>query len=141
MNPGLILAAGGSEDGLILLHQVLVHLGHSVVLAGSSDELVSQAARHRPDAIVLDLQMEGEDLGDTLRALATKGWAATTPVIALSELAQLSVSATRFATVVPKPIVLPTLAAAIEGCLTPGAIPTDPRGAAADEISLAFVGG
>ena len=125
MRPSLILAADGSESGLTLLHQVLVHLGHSVVLAATGGEAVTQAARHRPDAIVLDLQLDGEDPLNTLRALATRGWAATTPVIALADAMAGPIPQGRFASVVRKPIVLPVLAAALQRCLRPEVVPLE----------------
>ena len=123
MKPRLILAADGSEKGLTLLHQVLVHLGHSVVLAATGHEVVAQAARHRPDAILLDLRLDGGDPMMTMRALATQGWAATTPVIALADAAAAPIPGARFAAVVQKPIVLATLAAALQRCLPDDAAP------------------
>ena len=125
MRPSLILAADGSERGLTLLHQVLVHLGHSVVLAATGAEAVAQAARHRPDVIVLALQLDGEDPLNTLRALATRGWAATTPVIALADATVFSIPRAPFAAIVPKPIVLPILAAALQRCLRPEVVPLE----------------
>lgn len=117
MKPRLILVADSSERGLTLLHQVLVHLGYSVVLAASGNEAVAQAARHRPDAILLDLHLDEGEPMTTLRALATHGWAATTPVIALADAATAPIPSARFAAVVQKPIVLDALARVLEGCL------------------------
>jgi CheY-like chemotaxis protein len=116
MNPRLILAIDACERRLTVLHQVLVHLGHVVVLASTAAEAVSQSARHHPDAILLDLRVDGTDGRHTLRGLATDGWAATTPVIALADDAAAPRSGHPFSAVVRKPILLPDLAAALERC-------------------------
>ena len=120
MDSKLILVVDDTEATLILLHQVLVHLGHSVVLASSAAEAISQANRHRPDLILLDLEMEGEDPRDTLRGLATDGFAATTPVVGLSNVErpdaemQVGISA-----ILRKPVVLPALMRTLERALAP----------------------
>ena len=85
MEPKLILVVDDAEPTLVLLHQVLVHLGHSVVLASNGAEAIRQAQRHRPDLVLLDLEIEGEDPRETLRGFAREGWAATTPVIGLAD--------------------------------------------------------
>jgi CheY-like chemotaxis protein len=122
MDAKLILAVDDSEPTLILLHQVLLHLGFRVVLANNGREAVQQAARHRPDLILLDLQMPGEDARETMRALAWEGWAAATPVLGLAERPEdEELAAETFAGVVRKPIVMPALVRALEKCL--GRIP------------------
>ena len=120
MEPKLILVVDDAEPTLVLLHQVLVHLGHSVVLASNGAEAIRQAQRHRPDLVLLDLDIEGEDPRETLRGLAREGWAATTPVVGLAEGVR-AVEAVQpgFAAFVRKPVVLPALIEALRHCLAP----------------------
>ena len=116
MNQRLILAVDGSEQGLILLHQVVVHLGYPVVLAGDDREVVTQAARHRPAAIVLGLHGDGRQSIGALRGLATEGWAATTPLVVIADGWCAPEVRARARAVMQRPIALPALAAALRGC-------------------------
>jgi CheY-like chemotaxis protein len=118
MEPKLILAVDDAEPVLIVLHQVLLHLGHRVVLASNGSEAVAQAARHLPDLILLDVHMPGEDPRETMLALAREGGAGNTPVIALvGGDGEQTVSPDGFAGVVRKPIAMPALVRALEKCL------------------------
>lgn len=113
MKTKLILVIDDAEPSLILLHQVLVHLGHSVVLASNGAEAIRQADRHRPDLIFLDLDMAGEHPRDTLRGLAREGWAATTPVIGLSSQDSEETHG-GLSAFLRKPVVLPELVRVLE---------------------------
>lgn len=116
MDQSVVLAIDGCEERLVLLHQVLVHLGIPVVLASDGQEAVAQAARHRPVAIVMGMRHDGGEAMATLRALATDGWAATTPLVAIVESLPVSPVAARAVAVVQRPIVLRELAEALRGC-------------------------
>lgn len=116
MDQRLVLAVDSCEKRLVLLHQVLVHLGFPVVLANGGEEAVAQAARHRPAAIVMGMGTGGGEAMGTLRALATHGWAAITPVIAVVEGRPAAAVAARVAAVVQQPIVLRELSEALNGC-------------------------
>jgi CheY-like chemotaxis protein len=121
MDPKLILVVDDAEPTLILLHQVLLHLGHKVVLASNGQEAVAQAARHRPDLILLDVRIPGEDPRETMRSLAREGWAATTPVVALSPKgADDAALGDGYAGIVRKPVALPALVSTLRGCFDSG---------------------
>lgn len=121
MDPKLILVVDDAEPTLILLHQVLLHLGHKVVLASNGNEAVAQAARHRPDLILLDVRIPGEDPRETMRSLAREGWAATTPVVALSPREEDDAAlGDGYAGVVRKPVALPALVSTLRSCFEHG---------------------
>jgi CheY-like chemotaxis protein len=121
MDPKLILVVDDAEPTLILLHQVLLHLGHKVVLASNGREAVAQAARHRPDLILLDVRIPGEDARETLRSLARDGWAATTPVVALAPKGQEDAAlGDGYAGIVRKPVALPALVSTLRSCFDGG---------------------
>jgi CheY-like chemotaxis protein len=123
MDPKLILVVDDAEPTLILLHQVLLHLGHKVVLASNGSEAVAQAARHRPDLILLDVRIPGEDPRETMRRLAREGWALTTPVVALSPKDGDEVTiGDGYAGVVRKPVALPALVSTLRSCLEAGRV-------------------
>lgn len=121
MDSKLILVVDDAEPTLILLHQVLLHLGHKVVLASNGHEAVAQAARHRPDLILLDVRIPGEDPKETIRSLAREGWAATTPVVALAPRGEDDVAlGDVYSGVVRKPVALPALVSTLRSCLEHG---------------------
>ena len=121
MDAKLILVVDDAEPTLILLHQVLLHLGHKVVLASNGQEAVAQAARHRPDLILLDVRIPGEDPRETMRSLARDGWAATTPVVALSPREEDDATlGDGYAGIVRKPVALPALVSTLRSCFERG---------------------
>lgn len=125
MEPQLILVVDDAEPTLILLHQVLVHLGHSVVLATGRAEAVALAAQHHPGIILLDVAIPGEDVEETLRALRRDGWAATTPIIAVTENGDDGAALpAQFAGSVRKPIVMRSLVSALEQSLASRVAPS-----------------
>lgn len=84
MSDRLILVVDDSEYYLVLLHQVLGHYGYQVALASSGEEALAQAARLRPDLILLDVAMPGMDGYRTLERLRRTEATAQIPVVALT---------------------------------------------------------
>lgn len=73
-----VLAVDDREDGRELLSVVLGRVGADLRVAGSAREALEHLDAWRPDVVVLDIQMPGEDgyslLGRIRAVEATRGW-------------------------------------------------------------------
>jgi CheY-like chemotaxis protein len=122
---GHILVAEDNEANQMLIRLVLAKLGHSCDLASDGVEAVRMAAQGDYRLIILDRRMpsmDGEEAARRIRALG--GSLASIPMIGLTadvtEDARASFAAAGVMTVLPKPIVIARLAAAIDAALAIG---------------------
>ena len=82
---------------------------------------LQQAIELMPDLILLDVRIPGEDPRETMRSLAREGWAATTPVVALSPREEDDAAlGDGYAGVVRKPVALPALVSTLRSCFEHG---------------------
>jgi len=115
-----ILVVDDNEDTLRLIDRVLQSGGYDTVLARSGAEAESLAESLRPDAVILDVMMPGQDGWDTLQNLLNRPTTAGIPVVICTVLAAkrlaLSLGATAFVT---KPVgegaLLATLSQILDG--------------------------
>lgn len=89
LDPGLlrgrhVLVIDDDDDARDLLHAVLEYCGASVMSAESARAALATLGRLRPDVVVCDLVMPGDDGYALLRALRTRAAVRTVPVIALT---------------------------------------------------------
>ena len=54
-----VLVADDEKDTVTTLEAILVHEGHSVFGVYKGPEAIAQAKRHKPDAVILDIDMPG----------------------------------------------------------------------------------
>jgi CheY-like chemotaxis protein len=57
--PLRIIVADDERDTVVTLEAILLHEGHSVVGVYKGPEALVQARRHKPDAMILDIDMPG----------------------------------------------------------------------------------
>ena len=82
--PPLILVVDDNEAGLLLVRTVLELEGFLVQTAGSSQEVQEQLNAHRPDLILMDVQLPGQDGLSLTRQLKADPETAAIPVAALT---------------------------------------------------------
>jgi CheY-like chemotaxis protein len=80
----LILVVEDNPANQMLVQAVLELDGYSVVLAASADEALEQIARARPDLILMDVQLPGQDGLSLTRRLKSDPATAAIPVVALT---------------------------------------------------------
>jgi two-component system cell cycle response regulator DivK len=84
---GVVLVVEDNERNLKLVRDVLVFAGFTVLEAGTGEEGVAMARRHRPDVVLMDLQLPGMDGTEALRLLRSTPDTAALTVVALTALA------------------------------------------------------
>jgi CheY-like chemotaxis protein len=57
--PLRIVVADDDKDTVVTLEAILLHEGHSVFGVYKGSDVIAQAKRHKPDALVLDIDMPG----------------------------------------------------------------------------------
>ncbi len=57
--PLRIIVADDERDTVVTLEAILLHEGHSVFGVYKGPEAIAQAKRHKPDAVILDIDMPG----------------------------------------------------------------------------------
>ena len=82
--PPLILVVDDNEAGQLLVRTVLELEGFLVQTAGSSQEVLEQLNAHRPDLILMDVQLPGQDGLSLTRQLKADPETAAIPVAALT---------------------------------------------------------
>jgi len=82
----LVLIVDDDEDLRFLARKALVHAGHTVLEAGSGEEGLSLIEIHKPDLLLLDLNMPGMNGFEVLRRLRTRETGRPLPVIVLTAL-------------------------------------------------------
>ena len=79
-----ILVVDDDAGARELLHAVLEYCGAQVLSADSARGALASLGRNRPDVIVCDLVMPGDDGYALMRALRTRAAVRTVPVLALT---------------------------------------------------------
>jgi CheY-like chemotaxis protein len=80
----LILVVDDNEAGQLLARSVLEMEGFRVDTAGSSQEVLQQLKAHRPDLILMDVQLPGQDGLTLTRQLKSDPATAGIPIVALT---------------------------------------------------------
>ena len=79
-----ILVVDDSEDMRDLLQRLLERAGYHVVLAEDGQASLTQAKRHHPDLVLMDLSLPDMDGWEAVRHLRKMREFATTPIIAVT---------------------------------------------------------
>lgn len=87
MNGSRVLVVEDNERNLKLVRAVLEHAGFEVREAGTTDDALVEAIAHRPDLVLMDLQLPGPDGVAGLAALRAHPDTRDVPVVALTALA------------------------------------------------------
>jgi CheY-like chemotaxis protein/ribonuclease BN (tRNA processing enzyme) len=82
----LVLIVDDDEDLRFLARKALVHAGHTVLEAESGEEGLRLIEIHKPDLLLLDLNMPGMNGFEVLRRLRTRESGRPLPVIVLTAL-------------------------------------------------------
>jgi CheY-like chemotaxis protein len=88
--PLVILAVEDNEANRMLIQAVLEGFGYAVVLASSATEARASIARQRPDLILMDVQLPGQDGLALTRQLKADPDVASIPVVAITAHAMAS---------------------------------------------------
>ena len=80
----LILMVEDNEKNLKLVRDVLQFRGYRTLDAGTAGEGISLAGEHRPDLILMDIQLPDMDGGTALQRLRAEASTAGIPVVALT---------------------------------------------------------
>ena len=80
----LILIVEDNEKNMKLVRDVLQVKGYATIEAGTGEDGVRLALEHRPDLVLMDIQLPGISGIDALRALRADPATATIPVIAVT---------------------------------------------------------
>lgn len=83
-----VLVVEDNEDSREILLRQLKHLGYEVMEAGSGREALRQVARGKPDIVVLDIMMPGEDGRDVARKIRQDPKTKDIPILAATVLFQ-----------------------------------------------------
>jgi len=82
-----ILVVEDSPSNIALAQVVLQHAGHEVLIAEDGPSGLQSAREHRPDLILMDVQLPGMDGMSVTRELKADPATATIPVLALTAFA------------------------------------------------------
>jgi two-component system, cell cycle response regulator DivK len=80
----LILVVDDNDAGLLLASSVLQLDGFRVDTAGSAEEVLKHLKARRPDLILMDVQLPGQDGLSLTRQLKADGMTASIPIVALT---------------------------------------------------------
>ena len=83
----LILIVEDNETNLRLVRKVLEFRGYRTLPARTGEEAIPLVREHRPDLILMDLQLPGMNGADALRCIRAEPQISGTPVLALTALA------------------------------------------------------
>jgi CheY-like chemotaxis protein len=84
MSDGLVLVVEDIAVNLMLTEAVLAGAGYRVISAGNAAEALERLGEQRPDVILMDIQLPGEDGLSLTRRLKADPAMASIPVIALT---------------------------------------------------------
>jgi len=82
--PALILVVDDNEAGSFLASSVLEREGFEVEAAGTADEVLERLRVHKPDLILMDVQLPGQDGLSLTRQLKRDPSTAGIPIVALT---------------------------------------------------------
>ena len=121
----LILVVEDNEANQLLVSAVLMREGYDVRLAGSAPEAREQINAQRPDLILMDVQLPGQDGLSLTRELKADPSTASIPVVALTAHAMAGDRATALDTgcegYISKPIDTRTFGSSVRRYLHDGA--------------------
>ncbi len=119
-----ILIVEDNPDNMKLFAAVLGIRGHKVLGLPGGEELLATMASERPDVVLLDIQLPGEDGYQLLAKLHGTSGGALPPVVALTAHAMSGdrerALAAGFSGYLTKPIDVSTFAASVEAFLAHG---------------------
>ena len=120
----LILIVEDNDKNMKLVRDIVRHKGHSTLEATTGEAGVQLATLHRPDLILMDIQLPGIDGIEALRRIRAQPALADVPVIAVSASVmpddQRHIVSSGFDAFVPKPISLKPFVAVVERLLKDG---------------------
>jgi two-component system, cell cycle response regulator DivK len=120
----LILIVEDNDKNMKLVRDIVRHQGHSTLEATTGEAGVQLATLHRPDLILMDIQLPGIDGIEALRRIRAQPALADVPVIAVSASVmpddQRHIVSSGFDAFVPKPISLKPFIAVVERFLKEG---------------------
>ena len=119
-----ILIVEDNEKNMKLVRDIVRHNGHATLEALTGEEGVQLAIDHRPDLILMDIQLPGIDGIEALRRIRAQPLLDAVPVIAVSASVmpddQRHIVGSGFDAFVPKPISLKPFVAVVERLLKDG---------------------
>jgi two-component system cell cycle response regulator DivK len=80
----LILIVEDNDKNLKLVRDVLQVKGYNTIEAGSAEDGIALAGEHKPDLILMDIQLPGMNGIDALKVLRSDASTAHIPVIAVT---------------------------------------------------------
>jgi two-component system, cell cycle response regulator DivK len=86
-SPPTVLVVEDNTLNLKLVRDVLEHAGYTVMVATTGEEGVRLAADHRPDLVLMDLQLPGIDGTEALRRIRAHPRGRDLPVVAVTAFA------------------------------------------------------
>ena len=120
----LILIVEDNDKNMKLVRDIVRHKGHATLEARTGEEGVELAVLHRPDLILMDIQLPGIDGIEALRRIRAQPALDAVPVVAVSASVmpddQRHIVGSGFDAFVPKPISLKPFVAVVERCLKDG---------------------
>ena len=119
-----ILIVEDNEKNMKLVRDILQHKGHATLEATTGEEGVQLALAHRPDLILMDIQLPGIDGIEALRRIREDDALDAVPVVAISASVmpddRRHIVASGFDAFLTKPISLKPFLAAVERFLKDG---------------------
>ena len=120
----LILIVEDNDKNMKLVRDIVRHKGHATLEATTGEAGVQLATLHRPDLILMDIQLPGIDGNEALRRIRAQPGLADVPVVAVSASVmpddQRHIVNSGFDAFVPKPISLKPFVAVVERFLKDG---------------------
>ena len=120
----LILIVEDNDKNMKLVRDIVRHKGHATLEATTGEAGVQLATLHRPDLILMDIQLPGIDGNEALRRIREQPGLADVPVVAVSASVmpddQRHIVNSGFDAFVPKPISLKPFVAVVERFLKDG---------------------
>ncbi|MBK6715791.1 MAG: response regulator [Burkholderiales bacterium] len=122
-----ILIVEDNERNMKLVRDILQHHGHATLEAATGAEGIRLAQAHRPDLILMDIQLPDIDGITALRRIRADPALSATPVLAVSASVmpddQQRIAASGFDAYITKPLSLKPFVAMINQFLQPGSRP------------------
>ena len=119
-----ILIVEDNDKNMKLVRDIVRHKGHATLEARTGEEGVQLAILHRPDLILMDIQLPGIDGIEALRRIRAQPALDAVPVVAVSASVmpddQRHIVSSGFDAFVPKPISLKPFVAVVERFLKDG---------------------